>query len=78
MRSTYLPVDENGLVSVDDVKKAIRPDTVLISIMAANNEIGTIEPIRESARSRMRRASCSTPTRCRPWAPCPSTSTTGT
>ena len=44
---TYLPVDENGLVSVEDVKKAIRPDTVLISIMAANNEIGTIEPIRE-------------------------------
>ena len=44
---TYLPVDENGLVSVEDVKKAIRPDTVLISIMAANNEIGTIEPIAE-------------------------------
>ena len=44
---TYLPVDENGLVSVEDVKNAIRPDTVLISIMAANNEIGTIEPIRE-------------------------------
>ena len=41
---TYLPVDENGLV---DVKNAIRPDTVLITIMAANNEIGTIEPIRE-------------------------------
>ena len=44
---TYLPVDENGLVRVEDVKKAIRPDTVLITIMAANNEIGTIEPIRE-------------------------------
>ena len=44
---TYLDVDENGLVSVEDVKNAIRPDTVLISIMAANNEIGTIEPIRE-------------------------------
>ena len=44
---TYLPVDENGLVSVEDVKNAIRPDTVLISVMAANNEIGTIEPIRE-------------------------------
>ena len=40
-------MDENGLVSVEDVKNAIRPDTVLISIMAANNEIGTIEPIRE-------------------------------
>lgn len=44
---TYLPVDEYGLVSVDDVKKAIRPDTVLITIMAANNEIGTIQPIAE-------------------------------
>ena len=44
---TYLPVDENGLVRVEDVKNAIRPDTVLITIMAANNEIGTIEPIRE-------------------------------
>lgn len=44
---TYLPVDEYGLVSVDDVKKAIRPDTALITIMAANNEIGTIQPIAE-------------------------------
>ena len=47
---TYLPVDENGLVSVEDVKNAIRPDTVLISIMAANNEIGAIQPIREAAK----------------------------
>lgn len=47
---TYLPVDENGLVSVEDVKNAIRPDTVLISIMAANNEIGTIQPIEEIAK----------------------------
>jgi len=44
---TYLPVDEYGLVSVDDVKKAIRPNTALITIMAANNEIGTIQPIAE-------------------------------
>lgn len=44
---TYLPVDEYGLVSVDDVKNAIRPDTILITIMFANNEIGTIEPIAE-------------------------------
>ena len=49
---TYLPVDENGLVSVEDVKNAIRPDTVLISIMAANNEIGTIEPIARDRQSR--------------------------
>ncbi len=44
---TYLPVDEYGLISLDDLKNAIRPDTVLISVMFANNEIGTIEPIAE-------------------------------
>ena len=44
---TYLPVDEHGFVSVDAVKMAIRPDTILVSIMYANNEIGTIEPIAE-------------------------------
>ncbi len=44
---TYLDVDENGLVSPEQVEKAIRPDTILISIMFANNEIGTIEPIAE-------------------------------
>jgi len=44
---TYLPVDEYGIVSLEDVRKAIRPDTALITIMAANNEIGTIQPIAE-------------------------------
>ncbi len=44
---TYLPVDENGLVSPKQVADAIRPDTILISIMFANNEIGTIQPIAE-------------------------------
>ncbi|MDP4094297.1 MAG: cysteine desulfurase NifS [Bacillota bacterium] len=44
---TYLPVDENGLVTPEQVEKAIRPDTILISIMFANNEIGTIQPIAE-------------------------------
>lgn len=44
---TYLPVDEYGKVSVEDVKKAIRPDTILITVMFANNEIGTIMPIKE-------------------------------
>ncbi len=44
---TYLPVDEYGLVSAEQVKAAIRPDTILVSVMFANNEIGTIEPIAE-------------------------------
>lgn len=44
---TYLPVDEKGVVSPQEVEKAIRPDTILISVMAANNEIGTIEPLKE-------------------------------
>ncbi|MFQ5456558.1 MAG: cysteine desulfurase family protein [Nitrospirota bacterium] len=44
---THLPVDRNGLVSSDDLASAIRDDTILISIMHANNEIGTIEPIEE-------------------------------
>lgn len=44
---TYLDVDEDGLVSLEDLENAIREDTILISIMFANNEIGTIEPIKE-------------------------------
>lgn len=44
---TRLPVYENGIVRVEDVEDAIRPDTVLITIMLANNEIGTLQPIRE-------------------------------
>jgi len=44
---TYLPVDEYGLVTPEQVKAAIRPDTILVSVMFANNEVGTIEPIAE-------------------------------
>lgn len=44
---TYLDVDGDGKVRLEDLKKAIRPETILISIMFANNEIGTIEPIKE-------------------------------
>ncbi|KRM97537.1 cysteine desulfurase [Liquorilactobacillus aquaticus DSM 21051] len=46
---TYLPVDEHGHVSVDDLKNAIRPDTILVSIMAVNNEIGAIQPLNKIA-----------------------------
>ena len=46
---TYLPVDENGQISLDELKNAIRPTTTLITIMYANNEIGTIQPIKEIA-----------------------------
>lgn len=44
---TYLDVDENGVVDLEKLKAAIRPETILISVMFANNEIGTIEPIKE-------------------------------
>ena len=46
---TYLPVDSAGRISVNDLKRAIRPDTILVSVMAINNEIGTIEPIQQIA-----------------------------
>lgn len=45
--TTVLPVDSGGLVSPDDLRAAIRPDTVLVSLMYANNEIGTIQPLAE-------------------------------
>lgn len=44
---TYLPVDQDGRVSVNDVEKTIRPDTTLVSIIHVNNEVGTIQPIKE-------------------------------
>ncbi|MCH5262896.1 MAG: cysteine desulfurase NifS [Lachnospiraceae bacterium] len=44
---TYLDVDEDGLLDTEQLKKAIRPDTILISVMYANNEIGTLQPIKE-------------------------------
>ena len=44
---TYIDVDENGVIKMDELKAAIRPDTILISVMFANNEIGTIQPIKQ-------------------------------
>lgn len=47
---TYIDVDEDGVIRLEDLKKAIRPDTILISVMFANNEIGTVQPIEEIGR----------------------------
>lgn len=44
---TYVNVDEDGVIKLDELEAAIRPDTILISVMAANNEIGTIQPLRD-------------------------------
>ena len=44
---TYLPVDENGIVKLDKLKEALRPDTMLVSVMHVNNEIGAVQPIEE-------------------------------
>jgi cysteine desulfurase len=48
-QTTYLPVDREGLVAPEDVAKAIRPSTILVTIMHANNEVGTVQPIAEIA-----------------------------
>ena len=53
-RVTYLPVDHTGRVSPDDVRRAITPNTMLVSIMHANNEVGTIQPIEDCARIALR------------------------
>ena len=47
--TSHLPIDENGRVRVEDLKKTLRDDTVLVSMMYANNEIGTIQPVEEAA-----------------------------
>jgi cysteine desulfurase len=47
---TYLPVDENGVVRLDDLKNAIREDTILVSMMFVNNEIGAVEPIADAGK----------------------------
>jgi cysteine desulfurase len=44
---TYLPVQTNGLVDIEELKKAIRPDTAIVSVIMTHNEIGVIQPIKE-------------------------------
>lgn len=63
---TYLPVDEYGTIKLDELKKAIRSDTTLISIMHANNETGTIQPILEIGRLARERGSHFILTQSRP------------
>jgi len=67
LQVTYLPVDREGLVDPGDVAKAITPRTILVSIMQANNEIGTIQPLAEIGRICGSGESSCTVTRCRPW-----------
>ena len=62
---TYLDVDENGIVKLEELKKAIRPTTILISIMFANNEIGTLQPVKEIGAICREAGVISIPTRCR-------------
>ena len=62
---TYLDVDENGVVKLEELKAAIRPTTILISVMYANNEIGTIQPIKEIGETAHEHGIYSTQMRCR-------------
>src|SRR4051812_30230466 len=48
--ATYLPVDGEGFVNPDDLSRALRPDTTVVSVMYANNEVGTVEPVAELVR----------------------------
>lgn len=64
---TLLPVHENGIVRAEDVKAALREDTALVSVMFANNEIGTLQPSPKSVRSAGSKGCSSTPTPCRRW-----------
>lgn len=50
IRATYLPVYENGIVKINDIREALNEDTILVSVMYANNEIGTLQPVKEIGR----------------------------
>ena len=65
-RVTYLPVQKDGLIDLDELKRAIDDKTILITIMTANNEIGVLQPIARDRQDLSQRAACcSTPMRCR-------------
>ena len=64
---TYLPVNEEGFISVDDLAAAIKDTTILVSVMFANNEIGTIQPIKEIGRLCREKKYYSIQMRCRLW-----------
>lgn len=55
---TYLPVCSTGIISLDELKSAIRPDTALVSIMAVNNEIGVKQPIKEIGSLKKKEKTC--------------------
>ena len=65
LRVTVLPVDGRSLVDPDDVRRALRPNTKLISIMMANNETGVLQPVEEIGKIAAEAESIFTPTRCR-------------
>ena len=49
-RITYLPVDQDGIVSLEALKEALRPETILVSVMYVNNEVGAVQPVDEIAK----------------------------
>ena len=67
-RVTYMPVQKNGLIDLEELKRAMDDKTILVTIMAANNEIGVLQPWRKSASCAASAASSSIPTPPRRWA----------
>ena len=74
LRVSYLPVRADGFVTPASLEAALAPETVLVSVMLANNEIGVVQPIADLARVARARGCRCTPTRRRRPASCPSTS----
>ena len=66
MAITYLPVDRDGLINLAELHDTLRPETILITVMHANNELGTVQPLAKSASSPLKPMSISIPTQCNP------------